>query len=335
MTHHRSPTTIAVLGAGAWGTALAIAIARQGNTVHLWSNDTEDINNMRQTRCNQRYLGQEVKLPESITLHTELEQAVAEVNDLLLVVPSAAFASVAQQLRQIDNSQRFCIAWGTKGLDPQQHQLLQDTITQSFPSTQAMAVISGPSFAQEVAEGQLTRLTIASNNPDFRSRLQHALASELLSIELSDDMPGVQLCGCAKNVFAILLGICHGLQWGDNARAALLSLSFQEMHRLLHHCAADPATLLTAAGVGDMILTCCNQQSRNYQFGMAVANCDSIEAAQTKVGKLVEGYSNSKQLYQYFLQSSSRNFPVLHTAYSILHQQTSPAEALRKLLIQH
>ena len=326
----QAPQTICILGAGAWGTALAMAAARNHTQVHLWGHDAEHIQHMQHTRCNDRYLDA-TALPDNLHLHTDLASATAASSNILIVVPSHAFDATLAALAQLPNKMNFNLAWGTKGIDPHSHEWLQQRIQHHFSHNTPLALLSGPSFALEVAHCLPTTLTVASEHPTWQLHLQKMLQQPSLRIETTSDIRGVQLMGCVKNVFAILMGICDGIGWQDNARAAIFTLIVQEAHRLLVELAGGASSLVLAAGIGDLYLTCCNEQSRNHKFGRLIGELGSVTAAQQQLHKLVEGYHTCKQLHVHILRKDAQ-FTVIHAVYKILYEQQDPQQALKMIV---
>lgn len=330
MVENTAPPAITVLGAGAWGTALAIAIANNGHQVNLWSNSSQEISQMKQDGCNMAYLG-EIPLPKNINLFDDLTKATADVLNILIVVPSHAFTDVIKKLKSLPQSQQLRIAWGSKGIDPNSHQLLHQACLEILSPKTELAVISGPSFAKEVALNKLTRLTIASRHNQFTQYLKNLLDSKTIYCETSYDIIGAQISGCVKNIYAILLGIADGLKLGDNCRAALITLCCQELQKIIVFYGGEKNSILNAAGIGDLVLTCCNDQSRNRQLGLAIGTGNDITAAQQKVGKLVEGYQNSAQI-KFMLDREKTSFAAINTVYEILYMEADPKLKIQLLL---
>lgn len=312
---------IAVLGAGSWGTAIALALAHQGHHVQLWSRDISYLTEA----CNQKYLPSSV-FPKNLQVTDNLEQAL-QADFILLAVPSHAFLDLIQQIPQ---APKKGIAWLTKGLEPQNNQLFSDILEKKYGKI-AMAMISGPSFAKEVAAQKPTALMIAGNNIDFQKQWQKLLHSEYNRVYLSSDLLGVQLCGAVKNVLAIACGLSDGLSYGANARAALITRGIAEMTSLGLKMGAQQATFSGLAGLGDLVLTCTDDQSRNRRFGLYLGQGMNLLDAQIKVQQVVEGLHNAKQVVT-LAHHYQIEMPICKAVQEVLSQQQSPQEAAKSLL---
>ena len=254
---------IAVLGAGSWGTAMAIHLAKHGYKVLLWGRDLHKIAEYQRAHRNTHYLPQSI-FPPLLEPVAELEICQAQATDLLLAIPSHGFANLIKRLKRPASG----IAWLTKGLNPEDNALLSEVVFKHWGPGYPIAIVSGPSFAAEVVAGLPTAVTLASNNADYQHRFQKLLHHDNFRVYLSRDLIGVQLCGAVKNVIAIACGVSDGLGYGANARAALITRGLAEMWRLGQKMGAEEDTFLGLAGVGDTILTCTDNQSRNRRFGL-------------------------------------------------------------------
>ena len=288
---HMKKSTIAVLGAGSWGTAVAIHLANNGHHVMLWGHDPQHVNEMSHERCNQRYLP-DAKFPPTLTLMPTLEQCMQLATQVIIAVPSHAFASLLSTLNKPPEG----LAWLTKGIDPASHKLLSHLVTEKWGAAFPVAVISGPSFAREVAQFLPTALVIAGNNPRYLQTLHALLHHANVRVYLTDDIIGVQLCGAVKNVLAIACGISDGLNYGANAKAALITRGLAEMSRLGLSLGARQETFMGLAGVGDLVLTCTDDQSRNRRFGLQLGQGVNLLDAEKHIGQVVEGKYNAAQV---------------------------------------
>lgn len=299
--------SVTIIGAGSYGTALAIMLARN-NKVVLWGRDPKHIAALQNTRCNQANLPN-IALPEKLLLQTDLAQALTASCNVLLVVPSQVFGSVLQKLKPHLRSDAR-IVWATKGLEAEKgrllHQVAQDIVGKTVP----LAVISGPTFAKELATGLPTAIMLASTDINFRQDLQQLFRSETLRVQLSTDIIGVQLAGAMKNVIAIAAGISDGVGAVANARAALISAGLNEMSCLGQALGADAVTFIGIAGLGDLVLTCTDDQSRNRRFGTLLGQGLNVQQAQEKIGQVVEGYYNTKEVLD-LAQRYSVNAPII------------------------
>jgi len=325
----QSVTKTAVLGAGSWGTALAILLARNGFPTCLWGNETDQIRAMAKKRCNSYYLP-DIAFPEALTVTTDLSDAVSNCQDILIVVPSHAFAELVHKLPDCLDSQAR-IAWATKGLDQQTGGFLHRVVEKVFNKDRALAILSGPSFALEVAKELPTAVALASNSPVFAQQLSAKLNNHYFRVYFNDDLLGVQLCGAVKNVLAIAAGVADGLGFGSNARAALITRGLAEMTRLGVAMGANPATFMGLAGVGDLVLTCTDNQSRNRRFGIALTQCvDRVQAEKT-IGQVVEGIYNTQQVFDLAKQYQV-DMPITQQMLAILKEECTPKQAAEILL---
>lgn len=320
---------ISVLGAGAWGTALALSLVRNSNSVRLWSYDSAQADVMRRQRENPEFLPGFI-LPDELQIENDLAAALAEAEDILIAVPSQAFTAVLRQIKAC-RAGDWRILWGTKGLDAETGRLLHEMVAEVLGPATPAAVISGPSFAQELAAGLPTAVSLSGNQPEFLQHLMHRLHGDNLRVYENPDFIGVQLCGVVKNVLAIAVGIADGLQLGANARCALITRGIAEMNRLNSAMGGKASTLLSLAGVGDLVLTCTDNQSRNRRFGLAVGQGDPPKKAALSIGKVIEGLNNTEHL-----RKLARRFvidmPITEEIHKILYHGHSPREVVASLL---
>lgn len=283
---------IAILGAGSWGTALALYLARRGQTIHLWSVDPSEIEAMLKDKANERYLPG-IPLPDCIYPTTDLAAAIQPVDDILIVVPSVGFRETLVKLKPLlsENNRLIC---ATKGVDAKTGQLLNHVAEEVIGKKYAYAVLSGPSFAREVARSLPAAVVIATKESGFGGALKKRFDSDIFSIHLSDDVVGVEVGGVVKNVIAIATGISDGLKLGANARSALITLGLAEMTRLGVVLGGQAQTFVGLSGLGDLILTCSDDQSRNRRLGLSLGKGLSIEQAEKEIGQVIEGKSNAE-----------------------------------------
>jgi glycerol-3-phosphate dehydrogenase (NAD(P)+) len=326
MSIKQSP--IAVLGAGAWGTALSLLLLRNGNSVRLWSYEAAQAEVMRAQRVNPDFLPDFI-LPDELLIDSDINAILEGVNDILLAVPSQAFANTLQQIKQCrENGWR--IAWGTKGLGADGG-LLHETVVQVFSQTTPAAVISGPSFAHELAAGLPTAVSLSGNQPEFLRDLVKRFHGDNLRVYENPDFIGVQLCGVIKNVLAIAVGIADGLQLGANTRCALITRGIAEMSRLNSALGGKSSTLLSLAGVGDLVLTCTDNQSRNRRFGVAIGQGMSPQQAALSINKVIEGLNNIERVRE-LARRFLIDIPITEEVHKILYHGHSPREVVSILL---
>lgn len=322
------PVRIAVLGAGSWGTALAVLLARDGSEVRLWGHLRVDVEHLRADRENKQFLPG-VAFPDGIEPLTDLEAAVAGVDEVLLVVPSHAFRAVTEALGP-RLARGVAVSWATKGFEPETGRLLHEVAAQVLPG-RSLAVLSGPSFAGEVAQGLPTAITVASTDPAHAERVAGYLHGETFRAYTSEDVVGVQVGGAAKNVMAIAAGIADGLGFGANARAALITRGLAEITRLGLALGGRPETFMGLAGLGDLVLTCTDNQSRNRRMGLALARGLSIAAARAQIGQEVEGVTTAREVHRKS-QELGVEMPITEQTYRVLYEGLAPLAAVQALL---
>ena len=320
--------SIAVLGAGSWGTALAIQLARNGNAVTLWGHDPTEVNALLQDAENRRFLPG-VALPSNLTPTNDLGGAIDKVDEVLVVVPSHAFAEVCREIAGIRPG-LHALSWATKGFDPASHELLSAVAVRYLPAAD-MAVVSGPTFAGEVARGLPTAITVASNHSDYATTVAGYLHGDNFRAYTSDDLIGVQVGGASKNVMAIAAGISDGLGFGANARAALITRGLHEITRLGLALGGKAETFVGLAGLGDLALTCTDDQSRNRRMGLALAAGKSIGQARREIGQEVEGVGTAREVLNQAL-ALGVEMPITEQTYQVLYKGLAPAQAVRNLL---
>lgn len=321
---------ITVLGAGSYGTALAICLARNGHKTLLWGRDADHVTTMEQDRENNKYLA-DCPFPENLVLEADLAKAVQASHNILVVVPSYAFADMLKQIKPMLTS-KAKIAWATKGLDPETGDLLQNVAKRVLGDGISLAVLSGPTFAKEMASGLPTAISLSSEDDDFVAELSDLLhCGKLFRVYSNKDFIGVQLGGAVKNVIAIAAGIADGIGFGANARTALITRGLAEMTRLGLALNAEPATFMGMAGLGDLVLTCTDNQSRNRRFGLALGQGSEVEQAITDIGQVVEGYRNTKEVHM-LAQRHGVEMPIVEQVYEVLYRGKDAKLAAADLL---
>ena len=323
-----SGSKIAVLGAGSWGTALGILLAGNGHRVSLWGHLEEDIAALRQDRENRHFLPG-VPFPELLSPSSDLAECLAGADEILVVVPSHAFATVLLQIRKLNPGLKS-LSWATKGLEPAQRRLMSEVARETFPDAD-IAVLSGPTFAMEVARGLPTAITVASSSTAHATRLADYLHSDTFRAYTSSDIIGVQVGGAAKNVMAIAAGMSDGLGFGANARAALITRGLAEITRLGLALGGQHDTFMGLAGLGDLVLTCTNDQSRNRRMGLALADGHGAEEARKRIGQEVEGLAAARD-FHVKAQDVGVEMPITEHVYRIIYKGLDPAAAVKALL---
>ncbi len=318
--------TVAILGAGSWGSAMAIHIAKHGYPVLLWDHTPQQVSKMAADRCNQKYLP-DISFPPSLEPVADLNQSVKRADQVIIAVPSHAFASV---LHQIESPLKG-LSWLTKGVDPKSNKLLSQLVAERYGDQLPIGVISGPSFAKEVARFLPTALTLASNDEKFQTMLHQVLHHGNMRVYLSEDTTGVQICGAVKNVLAIACGISDGLNYGANAKAALITRGLAEMSRLGLQMGAKSDTFSGLAGVGDLVLTCTDDQSRNRRFGLKLGEGISINDAEKQIGQVVEGKHNARQVCE-IASEHQIEMPICEQVNALLKGEIDAGQAVINLM---
>lgn len=317
----------AVLGAGAWGTALAIRLAHRG-PVRLWTRTADHARAMHQTRDNQRYLPGHA-FPDDLQPSCDLTEAADGADCLVCAVPSNALRPLVLALR--DHDLRHPLVWLCKGFETGSRKLPHQVLNEAWPEHPPAAVLSGPSFAQEVARGLPAALTVASHDMDFARSMAQALHDPMFRLYASTDVVGVELGGALKNVIAIAAGISDGLGFGLNARAALVTRGLAELTRLGLKLGGRPETFMGLSGMGDLILTCTGDLSRNRQLGLRLARGESLEGALRELGHVAEGATTALEAARLARQLGVET-PITTAVAQILQQELPPREAVSALL---
>ena len=319
---------ITVIGAGAWGTALAISLSAN-HRVTLWARDAAQIETMRATRRNQRYLPQ-ATLPDNLELSADFPAALGEAELAIIAVPTAAFRATLQQLA-LAGRHPADVIWLCKGFEAKTSLLPHQVAAEILPEGFHYGVLSGPSFAQEVARNLPTALTLASTDEAFAQRTAKALHHARLRIYASNDVIGVEVGGAVKNVMAIAAGICDGLGLGHNARAALLTRGLAEITRLGLKLGGRPETLSGLSGAGDLILTCTGDLSRNRQVGMLLARHQSLPNILKELGHVAEGVYTAREV-QTVARRYQADMPICQAVYRVLYENLDADKAVEMLL---
>lgn len=319
-------STIAILGAGSWGSAVAIHLAQLGNRVMLWGHNPQHVNDMLLQGCNQRFLP-EIPFPPTLIPTIDLDECLTEAAEIIIAVPSHAFAALLDKITKPPTS----LSWLTKGIDPESHTLLSQLVAKKWGDSVPFAVISGPSFAREVAQALPTALVIAGSNTTHLNTMRTLLHHNNIRVYLSNDVIGVQVCGAVKNVLAIACGISDGLKFGANAKAALITRGLAEMSRLGICLGAHQETFMGLAGVGDLVLTCTDDQSRNRRFGLLLGRGVDLIDAEMQIGQVVEGKYNASQVCALALQHNV-DMPISKEVNALLLGEVSAEQAVINLM---
>ncbi len=330
------PESVCVVGAGSWGTALAMALADNINHVRLWGRNIAQMEEMARRRCNQRYLPG-LEFPANLKVETDFDALANDDLAFVVAVPSHAFRETLTALHRSiiaagHSADAATLIWGTKGFD-RGGQLPGEVVDDIFGggAHAAHTVISGPSFAGEMASGLPTALTLACAEQSTAESLADWFRNPTTRVYFSDDLIGVQLGGAIKNVMAIAAGISDGLGFGANARAALITRGLAELTRLGVARGGRADTFTGLAGVGDLILTCTDDQSRNRRFGLGIGQGKSRERMCREIGQAIEGINTARELYS-MSRELGVEMPITEQVYRVLHQGHDPKSAVRDLL---
>lgn len=321
--------SIAVLGAGSWGTALALVLARNGHQVYLWGHHDKHVEQMVEQRCNSRYLPG-VVFPDTLQLSSSISEILATTRRIIIAVPSHAFREVVQAIAATGCAVSHCM-WATKGFESGSGKLLHAVFLEEMGERFPYGVISGPTFAAEVAAGLPTAVTIAASDLPAAEKFAQLFHNDNFRVYTSDDVAGVEVGGALKNVFAIAAGISDGLGFGANARAALVTRGIAEMARFGVTLGGSRETFMGLSGIGDLLMTCTDDQSRNRRFGLALGRGATIQTAITGIDQVVEGYQAALEAHR-CAREYSLDMPIVEQVYQVLYCARKPVDAVYQLL---
>jgi len=322
---------IAVVGAGSWGTAIADLLAYKGYQVDLWVFEKEVRDHIEKFHENKLFLPDHMLAP-NLSSSNDLAAVVSDKNLIVIVVPSHVMRAVTQKMAG-HLSAGTIITSASKGIEQKTHLTMSGVIKENLPEVGAdrMAVISGPSFAREVAQRMPTSVTVACQDPEIAAVVQHVFATAYFRVYTSDDVVGVELGGSVKNVIAIASGILDGLGMGLNTRAALITRGMTEVRRLGLHLGANPRTFTGLAGFGDLVLTCTGNLSRNYTVGIKLGKGKKLKQILDEMHMVAEGIKTAKSVYN-FSRKLGVEMPICHEIYRILYEDLAPKEAVYRLM---
>ncbi|MDA3914505.1 NAD(P)H-dependent glycerol-3-phosphate dehydrogenase [Oleiagrimonas sp.] len=319
---------VSVLGAGSWGTALAALLTRNGAPTTLWGRNRHALEEMQGAHRNLRYLPA-LELPPTLAYETDLAIAVAHADMVVIVVPSHAFAALLEKLTPLLPA-HCSVAWATKGFEPGTGRFLHELVAERLPGRPA-AVVTGPSFAREVVAGLPTAVTVQAADLAFAQTLADLLHSDTFRAYTGNDMLGAELGGAMKNVLAVATGVADGMQLGLNARAGLITRGMNEMLQLGVALGARPETLMGLSGLGDLVLTCTGDLSRNRRLGLALGRGITLDEAVRDIGQVVESVVTADEVGR-LAEKHDLDLPIAYGVRSVLHGEITPVEALRALM---
>lgn len=321
---------LSVIGAGSWGTVLAQILADNGHAVTLWARNPDKAARIQQSRCNADYLP-DLKLHPAITVTGSLEEAAKDAAVLVFVVPSKGMAAVARQVAGFTDCRDTVLLTCTKGFDLSTHKLMTDILEETFPHARAIAALSGPNLAKEIAQKQPAATVIACREMKEAKFLQKCFMNGYFRPYTSTDVIGVELCGCVKNCIALVGGMLSGLGYGENAQAGLITRGLAELTRLGMKLGAHRATFFGLAGVGDLIATCTSPLSRNHSAGVALAKGKTVEEITGSTHMVIEGI-NATPVVRELARAHQVEMPIIEQLYQVLFAQKKVTDAIRDLM---
>lgn len=319
---------LAVIGAGAWGTAIAILLAQNGHEVRLWARRAEFAQKLQKEKINTTYLP-DMQFSESLEVSSDLAFVLEGCAAVFMVVPSSGLEPTLKLLRSHDSLHYIINA--TKGINPKTLRPYSDLIKSYFPDV-TLAALSGPNLAQEIGQGLPTATTIASADADFAKRVQGWLHQKRFRAYTSNDMLGVELGGALKNIMAIAVGMSDALVMGTNAKATLITRGLAEMLRISEHMGASRESLFGLAGLGDLIATCYGPLSRNYRVGTYLVEGKSLKEV-SDLGLTAEGINTCEAVWNY-AQKHKLNVPITNEVYEVIFQGKSAKAAVDALMLR-
>ncbi|MGP4078333.1 NAD(P)H-dependent glycerol-3-phosphate dehydrogenase [Pseudalkalibacillus sp. R45] len=322
---------VAVIGAGSWGTALALVLADNDHDVRIWARRSEQVEEINEKHTNSKYLP-DIKLPENLVATNDLEDAVKDTETVLLVTPTSAIREVLGQLKEIF-TKPVTLVHASKGIEPDTLFRVSEVIEDEIPETlrKSVVVLSGPSHAEEVSLRQPTTVTVSSKDQEAAEEVQDLFINPNFRVYTNPDIVGVELGGSLKNIIALGAGLSDGLGYGDNAKAALLTRGLAEIARLGTFMGAKPLTFAGLSGIGDLVVTCTSVHSRNWRAGNLLGKGNSLEEVLENMGMVVEGVRTTKAAYQ-LAQKEGVEMPITNELYQVLFDSKTPKEAVDSLM---
>lgn len=320
-----------VIGAGSWGTALAIVLADNGHEVRLWGHREDQIDEINSRHSNEKYLP-DVELPNAIVGYVDLEATIKDMDTVILAVPTKAIREVLQSLVSF-LTDPVLICHVSKGIEPDTLKRISEMIDEEVPGhlLKDVVVLSGPSHAEEVSRRQPTTVTASSTNIEAAEKIQDLFINQHFRVYTNPDIIGVEIGGALKNIIALGAGISDGLGFGDNAKAALITRGLAEISRLGMKMGANPLTFAGLAGIGDLIVTCTSVHSRNWRAGNLLGKGHNLDEVLKNMGMVVEGVRTTKAAYQLAMKENIE-MPITNAIYNILFNNCPPKDAVEGLM---
>ncbi|WP_139339592.1 NAD(P)H-dependent glycerol-3-phosphate dehydrogenase [Bacillus dakarensis] len=322
---------ITVIGAGSWGTALALVLADNGHEVRLWSHNPTQVQEINQFHTNSRYLP-EISLPQNIVGYSSLHEALTEIETIILAVPTKAIREVLKKVCKVIEMP-LTIVHVSKGIEPDSLLRISEMIEEEMPKEQLkdVVVLSGPSHAEEVSLRHPTTVTVSSKNMKAAENVQDLFMNTNFRVYTNPDLIGVEIGGALKNIIALAAGITDGLGYGDNAKAALITRGLAEIARLGTRMGASPLTFAGLTGIGDLIVTCTSVHSRNWRAGNLLGKGHNLEEVLESMGMVVEGVRTTKAAFQ-LAEKYGVTMPITEALYNVLFNNGSPKDEVDSLM---
>lgn len=324
---------VAVLGAGSWGTALAMVLVENGHDVTIWGHLKEQIDEINQMHTNKQYLP-DLILPTELKAEFSLEECVRDADAVLFVVPTKAMREVAKKFTAVCYNKPVIIH-ASKGLEQGTHERISVLLKEEIPvdKRKDVVVLSGPSHAEEVAVKDVTTITAASTDLENAEYVQALFSNEYFRVYTNQDVVGVELGAALKNIIALGSGALHGLGYGDNARAAIMTRGLAEISRLGMAMGADPLTFIGLSGVGDLIVTCTSVHSRNFRAGSLLGQGHTLDDVLENMGMIVEGVSTTKAAYE-LSRDLNIEMPITETIYKVLYEGQNVDDMIKQIMLR-
>lgn len=324
---------IAVLGAGSWGTALAMVLVENGHHVHIWGHHPSQIEEINTQHTNSKYL-KDIKLPEALIGETSLEDCVRDADAVLFVVPTKAMRQVARDFAEVCQNKPVIIH-ASKGLEQESHKRISDILEEEIPASkrEGIVVLSGPSHAEEVAVKDVTTITAASSSLACAKYVQHLFSNAYFRVYTNTDVIGVEMGAALKNIIALGSGALDGLGFGDNARAAIMTRGLAEISRLGVEMGADPLTFIGLSGVGDLAVTCASEHSRNFKAGYLLGQGSSLEDVLDNMGMIVEGVYTTNAAYE-LAKERDIDMPITEAIYDVIYNGEDISTTIKNIMLR-
>jgi glycerol-3-phosphate dehydrogenase (NAD(P)+) len=332
MNLQQTPKKVAVLGAGSWGTALAMVLADNHHEVRLWSHNPEQVDEINLKKTNSKYLPN-IELPLGIQAYSSLEEVLNDVKTVVLAVPTKAIREVLRKIKDIHLEKPITVVHVSKGIEPDSLLRISEMIQEELDNKEMndVVVLSGPSHAEEVSLRHPTTVTVSSDNMSAAEEIQDLFINHNFRVYTNPDVIGVEIGGALKNIIALAAGITDGLGYGDNAKAALMTRGLAEIARLGTKMGANPLTFSGLTGIGDLIVTCTSVHSRNWRAGNLLGKGQNLDQVLDNMGMVVEGVRTTKAAYQ-LAKKYDVKMPITNSLYEVLFNNVNPKDAVDRLM---